>query len=115
MNRLSSSSTEAREPSAAREGGWGIVVVLAAHINLAISVGFLRCSGVLYLSWRDTFDTSAKETAAVQSILSSVHGFSGKRTGHTLGIYHTSPKLTSVPKQNNSFDIQTAGTREGVL
>ncbi|XP_038050756.1 monocarboxylate transporter 3-like [Patiria miniata] len=57
------------------ECGWGIVVVIAAHVGLA-STGILRCSGIMYLPWMNEFDLSAKETAAIQSFMSSPAGFS---------------------------------------
>ncbi|XP_038050901.1 monocarboxylate transporter 6-like [Patiria miniata] len=56
------------------ECGWGIVVVIAAHVGMASS-GILRCSGILYLPWMNEFDLSAKETAAIQSFMSSPAGF----------------------------------------
>ncbi|XP_038050757.1 monocarboxylate transporter 12-like [Patiria miniata] len=52
------------------ECGWGIVVLIAAHVGMA-STGILRCIGILYLPWMNEFDASAKETAAIQSFMSS--------------------------------------------
>ncbi|XP_038050774.1 monocarboxylate transporter 13-like [Patiria miniata] len=60
-----------------REGGWGVVVVVATFFINALVFGLLRCAGVLYLSWTNEFQTSAKETGAVQSILSALLCFSG--------------------------------------
>ncbi|XP_038050210.1 monocarboxylate transporter 12-B-like [Patiria miniata] len=59
-----------------KEGGWGIIVVLAGHINMALTMGLQRCCGVLYFSWRNEFETSAQETATVQSLLSAFSCFS---------------------------------------
>ncbi|XP_038050207.1 monocarboxylate transporter 12-like [Patiria miniata] len=64
------------EPDEPREGGWGIVVVIAAHLSFAIQLGMMRSPGVLYLSWQDDFGTNDRETAAVQSVFSSVSCFS---------------------------------------
>ncbi|XP_038054601.1 monocarboxylate transporter 13-like [Patiria miniata] len=82
--------------------GWGIVVVLAAHLSIALLDGLLRGIGVFFLSWRDDFDSSAQATAAVSSILTSVYSFSvllgGVMTKHcgcrTTGIF--GGMLTSV-------------------
>ncbi|XP_038050208.1 monocarboxylate transporter 12-like [Patiria miniata] len=65
------------QPDDPREGGWGIVVVIAAHLSFAIQNGLLRSPGVLYLSWKEDFSTNDRETAAVQSVFSSVSCFSG--------------------------------------
>ncbi|XP_038071090.1 monocarboxylate transporter 12-like [Patiria miniata] len=55
---------------------WGIVVVVAAHMSLAL-IAFCQSSGsVFYLSWRSEFDTNAKETAAISSIMTCVCSFS---------------------------------------
>ncbi|XP_038071298.1 monocarboxylate transporter 13-like [Patiria miniata] len=59
------------------EGGWGIVVVVASHLIMALVLGLIRCSGVFYQSWKNEFNTGAKETAAVQSITASLSSFSG--------------------------------------
>ncbi|XP_038050839.1 monocarboxylate transporter 12-like [Patiria miniata] len=69
------------EPGDSREGGWGVVVVIAAHMSMAIQVGLLRSWGVVYLSWKEDFETNDKETSAVQSIMSSVMSFSGLPAG----------------------------------
>ncbi|XP_038069828.1 monocarboxylate transporter 12-like [Patiria miniata] len=63
------------------EGGWGIVVVIAAHLKLAFLFGLMRGFGVLYLSWKTEFEASAKETAAVQSLITAVSCFSGAGLG----------------------------------
>ncbi|XP_038050184.1 monocarboxylate transporter 12-like [Patiria miniata] len=55
---------------------WGVIVVIAAHLNLTIQECGARSCDVFFLSWRDEFDTNAQETAAVQSILASVANFS---------------------------------------
>ncbi|XP_022088105.1 monocarboxylate transporter 12-B-like [Acanthaster planci] len=72
---------QAQSSDQPREGGWGIVVVVAAHLSLAIQWGFQRAGGVLYLSWKEDFDTKDKETAAVQSIFSSLSCFTGLFAG----------------------------------
>ncbi|XP_038044489.1 monocarboxylate transporter 12-like [Patiria miniata] len=69
------------QPDSPKEGGWGIVVVIAAHLSLVIQYGLLRSGGVMYLSWKEDFDTNDKETAAVQSIISSMSCFSGLPAG----------------------------------
>ncbi|XP_022093470.1 monocarboxylate transporter 3-like [Acanthaster planci] len=56
---------------------WAILAVVAAHLNLALVECGQRATDVFYLSWRDEFETSAKQTAAVQSIMSSLGSFSG--------------------------------------
>ena len=58
-------STEIRKG----QGGWGVIVVIMSHLNSAITCGILRGCGVLYTSWADEFDASAKKTAAIQSIM----------------------------------------------
>ncbi|XP_038071091.1 monocarboxylate transporter 13-like [Patiria miniata] len=55
---------------------WGIIVVVAAHMNLALVESCLRTCSVFYLNWRSEFDTNAKETAAISSIMTSVSCFS---------------------------------------
>ena len=57
---------------------WGVVVVAAAHLNMALLNMSLRCCDVFYLSWMREFDTSAKEAAAVLSIMNSLLSFCGK-------------------------------------
>ncbi|XP_022093429.1 monocarboxylate transporter 13-like [Acanthaster planci] len=47
---------------------WAIVIIIAAHLNLALVECSLRTTEVFYLRWREEFETSAKQTAAVQSI-----------------------------------------------
>ena len=69
----------ADRPDRPREGGWGIVVVIAAHLSLAVQLGLLRSGGVLYLSWKEEFDTNDKETALVQGIMSCLGCSSGKQ------------------------------------
>ncbi|XP_022088187.1 uncharacterized protein LOC110977947 [Acanthaster planci] len=67
----------ADKSSPAKEGGRrGVVIVLAGHVNMALMLGLQRCCGVLYLSWQSEFNTTARETAAVQSLLSSFSCFS---------------------------------------
>ena len=63
--------------SSPKGGGWGIVVVIASHLCFMIMVGIRRCGSVLFVSWTNEFDSSAGETAIVQSILSSVTSCSG--------------------------------------
>ena len=57
---------------------WGVVIVLAAHLNMALVMGLARSYGVFYTSWREEFQTSAKQTAAVQSVVSCTSSFTGK-------------------------------------
>ncbi|XP_022088151.1 monocarboxylate transporter 12-like [Acanthaster planci] len=71
----------ADRPDHPREGGWGIVVVIAAHLSMAIQWGFQRTGSVLYLSWKEDFAINDKETAAVQSVSSSLSYLSGLISG----------------------------------
>ena len=60
------------------EGGWGVVVVIAAHLSLAIQLSLPRSFGIMYLSFKDEFDANDKETAVVQGILTSMSNFGCK-------------------------------------
>ncbi|XP_038061157.1 monocarboxylate transporter 13-like [Patiria miniata] len=69
--------TREKKTPESREGGWGIVVVIASYSINVLVLSLLRCGGVLYQSWMDEFETGAKEIAAIQSILSAMTCFCG--------------------------------------
>ncbi|XP_022093428.1 uncharacterized protein LOC110980781 [Acanthaster planci] len=69
--------TSVRSCPPTRDSIWAIAIVIAAHLNFALVECCLRANDVLYLSWRNEFETSAKQTAAVQSIMSSLTFCSG--------------------------------------
>ncbi|XP_022093876.1 monocarboxylate transporter 12-like [Acanthaster planci] len=46
-----------------------IVVVAAAHLATALVTMPVSCASVLYLSWKNEFDSSAKDTAVVMSLV----------------------------------------------
>ncbi|XP_022108261.1 monocarboxylate transporter 13-like, partial [Acanthaster planci] len=72
MASSSRAPTRVTESPNSPEGGWGIVVVIATFSVNVLLFGLLRCGGILYVSWMNEFDTSARETAAVQSIATSL-------------------------------------------
>ena len=61
------------------DGGWGIVVVVAAFIVYLLTSISTRCSGILYQSWQHEFDSTASQTGAITSILSSIACFTSEQ------------------------------------
>ncbi|XP_022080824.1 monocarboxylate transporter 6-like [Acanthaster planci] len=53
------------------DGGWGLVVAVAAHAVLVLAMGMYRCSGVFFTSWLHEFEASALSTGAIGSIIGS--------------------------------------------
>ncbi|XP_071804196.1 monocarboxylate transporter 12-like [Asterias amurensis] len=53
------------------DGGWGYVIVVAVFIVYFLQAALTRCAGVLYTSWQIDFNSSAAETGAIVSIMSS--------------------------------------------
>ncbi|XP_022088104.1 monocarboxylate transporter 12-like [Acanthaster planci] len=82
MKQASRSEAPRRRPPAGEipdppEARWGVVVVVASHLNVALLIGLVRCVGIFYQSWKQEFETSAKQTAAVQSVMTSFSAFGG--------------------------------------
>ena len=59
------------------DGGWGYVIVVAVFIVYFLQAALTRCAGVLYTSWQIDFNSSAAETGAIVSIMSSSAYFGG--------------------------------------
>ena len=70
MNSLVTTGCLCCQEQGLQRCGRGIVVAIAAHLATALAVLPLSCGGVFFLSWKEEFDASAKDTGAVLSLLS---------------------------------------------
>ena len=65
---------------AAPDGGFGLVIVLAAALTHFLLVGMARSLGMLFLVMRDRYGSSASATAWVMSAFNAMRTLTGTAT-----------------------------------
>jgi len=61
----------------AEDGGWGWMVVVGSCICHFFTFGIYRSSGIFFVLLQERFESSATDTALVNSITTSVVAFGG--------------------------------------
>ncbi|XP_071807991.1 monocarboxylate transporter 3-like [Asterias amurensis] len=92
------------------DGGWGYVIVVAVFIVYFLQAALTRCAGVLYTSWQIDFNSSAAETGAIVSIMSSSSFFAGLG----IALCFTAAGVASAQYFNKYFAIVSGFTSSGI-
>ncbi|XP_022094772.1 monocarboxylate transporter 13-like [Acanthaster planci] len=88
-DRRQDRNSKAEKPSGtAVDGGWAWLVCLGAHLGQMVTVGYFTSLGVLYIEWKEHFDTSATASSwllslpwLTVSVLSLIIGALAQRLG----------------------------------
>lgn len=83
--RQDESGTSTAKASAAPDGGWGWMVLLATIVVMALTLAFPSCVGIFYTDLQNDFHASNSATSWVPSIMTSVLHAGGKVLSQHLG------------------------------
>lgn len=76
--RQGESGTSRAKTTAAPDGGWGWVVLLATIVVMALTLAFPSCMGIFYTDLQNDFQASNSQTSWVPSIMTSALHAGGK-------------------------------------